>query len=164
MLLHSICHQVSNQADKFNLVVIILSMFRPLIQVGFLRKMFLTTYNIETRVLETLIESPCLWKGMYVDGFVITKKSKLSEFLTHLNIIESSIQFTKEKVKEGCLLFLDLFIRRSPSCHLLPVVYRKPIHSDKYLTLDQNILYSMNSQWLTLFLNKLKIFPPQPRT
>jgi len=61
------------------------------------------------------------------------KRSKLSEFLTHLNTIESSIQFTMEKEKEGCLPFLDLLIKRAPSGHLLSAVYRKPTHSDRYL-------------------------------
>jgi len=36
MLLCSICHQVSNQADKFYLLVIILPTFQQPIQVGFL--------------------------------------------------------------------------------------------------------------------------------
>jgi len=35
------------------------------------------------------------------------KKSKVSEFFTYLNMIESSIQFTTEQEKEECLLFLD---------------------------------------------------------
>jgi len=30
-------------------------------------------------------------------------------------------------------------------------------------TLDQNTLYSINNQWLTLFSNDLKNFPPQPK-
>jgi len=61
------------------------------------------------------------------------KRSKLSEFLTHLNKIENSIRFTMEKEKEGCLPFLDLLVKRSPSGHLLSAVYRKPTHSDRHL-------------------------------
>jgi len=64
--------------------------------------------NIEARALETFTDPPRLWKRYVDDTFVITNKSKLSEFLTHLNTIESSIQFTMEKEKEGCLLFLNL--------------------------------------------------------
>jgi len=64
--------------------------------------------NIETRALETYADSPRLWKTYVDDTFVIMKRSKLSEFLTHLNTIENSIQFTMEKEKEGCLPFLDL--------------------------------------------------------
>ena len=55
-------------------------------------------------------------------------------FKTHfLKTIESSIQFTLEKEKEGCLPFSDLLIKRSPSGHLLSAVYRKSTHSDRYL-------------------------------
>jgi len=88
--------------------------------------------DIETRALETFTHPPRLWKRYVDDTFVIMKRSKLSEFLTHLNTIESSIQFTMEKEK-GCLPFLDLLIKRSPSGHLLSAVYRKATHSDRYL-------------------------------
>jgi len=43
--------------------------------------------NIETRALETFADPPCLWKGYLDDTFVIMKRSKLSESLTHLNTI-----------------------------------------------------------------------------
>jgi len=49
MLFRSICQQVSHKADKFELLAIIfvfLPTFRPPIQVGFLRAMFLTTCNM----------------------------------------------------------------------------------------------------------------------
>ena len=120
--------------------------------------------NIETRALETFADPPRLWKRYEDDTFVIMKRSKLSEFLTHLNTIERSIQFTMEKEKEGCLPFLDLLIKRSASGHLLSAVYRKPTHSDRSSTLDQNTLYSISNQSLTLSSNELKNFPPQPRT
>jgi len=88
--------------------------------------------NIEIQALETFPDSPRLLKRYADDTFVIMKRSKLSKFLTHLNTIESSIQFTMEKEK-GCLPFLDLLIKRSPSGYLLSAVYRKPTHSGRYL-------------------------------
>ena len=63
----------------------------------------------------------------------IQQESSFHEFLTHLNKIENSIQFTMEKQKEGCLPFLELLVKHSPSGHLLSAVYRKPTHSDRYL-------------------------------
>jgi len=89
--------------------------------------------NTETRALETFVDPPRSWKRYVDDTFVIMKRSKFSEFLTHLNTIESCVQITMEKEKEGCLPFLDLLIKRSPSGHLLSAVYRKPTHSDRYL-------------------------------
>ena len=61
--------------------------------------------NIETRALETFADTPRLWKRYVDDTFVIMKRSKLSEFLTHLNTIESSIQFTIEKKKKDAFRF-----------------------------------------------------------
>jgi len=70
-----------------------------------------------------------------------------------------------EKGKEGCLPFLDLLIKRSPSGHLLSAVYRKPIHSDRYLNFrSEHTLYSLSNKSLTLSSNELKKFLPQPRT
>jgi len=51
---------------------------------------------------------PRLWERYVDETFVIMKKSKVSEFFTHLDTIESSTQFTKEQEKEECLLFLDI--------------------------------------------------------
>jgi len=82
--------------------------------------------DIETRALETFTDPPHLWKRYADDTFVIMKRSKLSKFLTHLNKIENSIQFTMQKEKAGCLPFLDLLFKHSPSGHLLSAVYHKP--------------------------------------
>jgi len=89
--------------------------------------------NIEAQALETFADPPRLRKRYVDDAFVIMKSSKLSEFLTHLNTVESLIQFTMPKEKEGYFPFLDLLIKRSPSGHLFSAVDRKPTHSDRYL-------------------------------
>jgi len=119
--------------------------------------------DVEKRALETFADPPRLWKRYVDDTFVIIKKSKLSEFFTHVNTIESFIQLTMEQEKEECLPFLEFLIKRLANRHLLSAAYRKPTHSDRYLNFNQNILYK-NNQWLTLFSNGLKNFPPQHRT
>ena len=55
-----------------------------------------------------LCRSSTFVEKIVYDTFVITKKSKLCEFFTHLNTIESSNQYTKEQKKEEYLPFLDL--------------------------------------------------------
>jgi len=50
VLLRSICHRVSHQADKFDLLAITSPTFRPPIQVGYLRAMFLTTYDMQLTI------------------------------------------------------------------------------------------------------------------
>jgi len=46
---------------------------------------------VKKPALETFADPPRLWKRYTDDTFVIMKKSKLSEFFTQLNIIDSSI-------------------------------------------------------------------------
>jgi len=114
--------------------------------------------NIEIRALETFLDPPRLWKR-YVDRtFVIMKKSKLFKFLTHLNTIESSIQFTTEK-KKGCLPFTDLLIKRSPSGHLLSAAYRKPTHSDRYFNFRSEHPTQYKQSVVNALLERAKNFP-----
>ena len=47
------------------------------------------------------------------DTFVSIKKSKLSEFFTHVNTTERFIQLTMEQEKEECLPCLVLLIKTS---------------------------------------------------
>ena len=118
--------------------------------------------NLVVEGIETFTDPPRLWKRYVDDTFMIMKRSELSEFLTHLNKIENSIQFTMEK--EGCLPFLELLVKRSPSGHFSQqYIVSQPIQIDTSI-LDQNTLYSINSQSLTLFSNEPKNFPPQPKT
>jgi len=58
---------------------------------------------------------------------------KLSEFFTHPSTKESFIQFTMEQDNEACFPVFDLLTKRSSNGHLLPAVYRKPTHLDRFL-------------------------------
>ena len=57
----------------------------------------------------------------------------LQEFLSHLNGVESSIQFMVERESEGKLPFLDVLLQRDLDGSILTTVYRKPTHTDRYL-------------------------------
>jgi len=73
--------------------------------------------DVEKRALETIADPPRLWERYADKTVVIMKKSKVSEFFTHLNTIESSTQFTIEQAKEPCFLFLgfnDQTLIKSP--------------------------------------------------
>jgi hypothetical protein len=69
------------------------------------------------------------------DTFVIWPhgQEKLTEFLNHLNKLHSKIQSTMEQEEEGCLPFLDLDIYRKTDGSLGHKIYRKPIHTNRYL-------------------------------
>ena len=68
-----------------------------------------------------------------------------------------------EREKEGCLPFWTSWLSvRQVATYPQQGIVSQPIQIDTS-TLDQNTLYSINSQSLTLFSNEPKNFPPQPR-
>ena len=58
--------------------------------------------------------------------------------LQHLNSNEPSIQFTVERETDGKLPFLDTCVQRTTDGKLATVVYRKPTHTDKYLSFNSH--------------------------
>ena len=61
------------------------------------------------------------------------------EFLQHINTVDPSIQFTVEEAKEDdSIPFLDTIIRPEADGALTIGVYRKPTHTDLYLSWDSN--------------------------
>jgi len=89
-------------------------------------------------------------------NFVIIKKSKLSEFFTHLNTIESFIQFTTKQENEECFLFLDLLTKCSSNGHLLSAVYRKPTHLDRYLNFRSEHPIQQEQSVVNILLERAK--------
>jgi hypothetical protein len=58
--------------------------------------------------------------------------------LQHSNSIEPSIQFTVEREINGHLAFFHLNVHRTAKTKLETDVYRKPTHTDKYLSYDSH--------------------------
>ena len=61
---------------------------------------------------------------------------KRNAFLSHLNSVEPSIQFTLEREKNRHFPLLYLNVYREKQGNLGTSVYRKPTHIDKYLAFD----------------------------
>ena len=65
--------------------------------------------SFEMRALQSSPNPPSVWKRFVDDTFVIMKKACKEEFLTHLNSVDSKIQFTTEEpAPDGSLPFLDI--------------------------------------------------------
>ena len=95
--------------------------------------------SFELRALKTSPNSPSMWKRFVDDTFVIMKKAHKEEFLTHLNSVDSNIQFTTEEPRpDGSLPFLDISITPDKDGRLDTTVYRKPTHTDQYLHWDSH--------------------------
>ena len=90
--------------------------------------------DVEKRALETFTTPLKCWKQYVDDVFCIAPKDLVASLFQHINNIEPSIQFTLESENaQGYLPLLDVQLQRSDEGSISTSVYRKPIHTDKYL-------------------------------
>ena len=70
----------------------------------------------------------------YVDDMfaIFDHEAEADEFLTKLNCLHPSLEFTFEKEKGKCLQFLDVYIERT-DVGFETSVYRKPTFTGQYL-------------------------------
>ena len=90
-------------------------------------------------IVEKADQPPSLWLRYVDDTFVIWPhgRDRLNDFLSHLNSLAPSIQFTMEIEEGGKLPFLDVLVQRG--CDgLTTSVYRKPTHTDRHLDFRSN--------------------------
>lgn len=81
---------------------------------------------------------PRVW-WRYVDDVIAVVKSRyLPQILKLLNEMCSTIEFTVEEEENQCLPFLDLLITRRADDTLKFSIYRKPTHTDRYITSDSH--------------------------
>ncbi|XP_075736219.1 uncharacterized protein LOC119161015 isoform X1 [Rhipicephalus microplus] len=92
----------------------------------------ITMEAIEQKALGTFQPRPKVFLRYVDDCFCVIKKKDVQAFLDCLNGVETSIKFTVEEEKDGCLPFLDAVVKRTPT-GLAFAVYRKPTHSGRYL-------------------------------
>ena len=108
--------------------------------------------DIEHRALTTAPVSPSFWKRFVDDVISAVSQNEIVVLLQHLNSTGPSIQFTLERETDGKLPFLDTYVQRTTDGKLETVVYRKPTHTDKYLSFNSHHPRShKNSVVTTLF-------------
>ena len=90
--------------------------------------------DIEQRALSSFHLPPRFWKRYVDDTCVVLPACEVEGFHHHLNCIETSIQFTVEFERDGTLPFLDVLLSRDTDGFITTSVYRKPTHTDKYLS------------------------------
>ena len=83
------------------------------------------TTHIPFRFWKWYVDDTCTCTALLV--------SKLQEFLSHLNGVKPSIQFTVETESEGKLPFLDVLLQCDLDGSILMTVYTKSTHTDRYL-------------------------------
>ena len=94
--------------------------------------------DLEERALTTLTNQPLFWKRFVDDVSTTTKFDGTQTFLEHLNSIEPCIKFTVERENEGKIAFNDTMVHHQEDGRLTTTVYRKPTHTDRYLSFSSH--------------------------
>ncbi len=94
--------------------------------------------DVEQRALASAPVRLSFWKRFVDDIISAVSRNDIDILLQHLNSIEPSIQFTVERETNGDLAFLDLNVHRTIEGKLETAVYRKPTHTDKYLSYNSH--------------------------
>ena len=87
----------------------------------------------EELALRTATTCLRIWKRYVDDTFCVMERTHVHTFLEHLNSLRPTIKFTMELESDGRLAFLDTFLKRKCDGSLGISVYRKPMHTERYL-------------------------------
>ena len=90
--------------------------------------------DFEKRALTSARVPPKRWDRYVDDTFCIMKRILVDEFTQHINSQNQHIKFTVERESNGMLPMLDAKIMRREDGSLKVSVYRKPTHTDQYLS------------------------------
>ena len=115
--------------------------------------------DLEKRALSTSIAQPCFWKR-YVDDVCAAINSSLVQTLQHhLNSIEPSIQFTVERETNRKISFLDVTVCRQDNGRLSTKVYRKPTHTERYLSFHSHHPVAHKRAVVKSLIDRAKFIP-----
>ena len=116
----------------------------------------------EKKILSSIIPRNVVW-FRYVDDIICVwpGNEDVNNFFDRLNQLVPSIKFTMEMEKDGCLPFLDVFIRRKSNVFKYSV-YRKPTNISSYVHFysGQNKKVK-TSVFTSMFLRALRICSPE---
>ena len=94
--------------------------------------------NFEVRAITSASHPPSVWMRYVDDTFVVIEKDRAQQFTDHINSLDPHIKFTNDPEKEGTLPFLDTLVKRQADGSVKVSVYRKPTHTDQYLSFESH--------------------------
>ena len=95
--------------------------------------------DLEQRAIATALHPPAWWYRYVDDSHSKHKKLYVQEYTDHLNTIDDDIKFTVEfPDSDNALAFLDSHPQVLEDGSLKLKVYRKPTHTDQYLSFSSN--------------------------
>ena len=81
---------------------------------------------------------PSFWNRYIDDTFVVINSANVDSFFDHINSIDSNIKFTIERANNNQIPFLDVCVKIEDDKSLSTTIYRKPTHTDQYLSFESN--------------------------
>ena len=103
---------------------------------GFAADIFME--RLEERALNSFSNPPKLWLRFVDDTFAKLTEIFVNLFLEHLNKQHPRIEFTSENMKDNSIAFLDTLVTVKEDKHVDITIYRKPTHTDQYLSFQSN--------------------------
>ena len=94
--------------------------------------------NIEQSIMNLISGDIIFWYRYVDDVITCIRTEAIPTTLNHINSVNENIQFTMEIEENSILNYLDLKIARKDDGTLSYSIFRKPTHTDKYLSFDSN--------------------------
>ncbi|XP_054290083.1 uncharacterized protein LOC129005267 [Macrosteles quadrilineatus] len=112
--------------------------------------------HLERNAMESAILKPKIWLRYVDDVWAVWPhgRNKLTEFLDHLNSINSNIKFTMEEERDRKLPFLDVLTTRKENGTIGHAVYRKPTHTNRYLNAQSHHHPAQKNGILNTLINR----------
>jgi len=94
--------------------------------------------EFETKAIASAPHPPSVWLRYVDDTFVKIEEDYIEEFTNHINQQDPNIKFTQEHPVDDKLAFLDTCVHVLDDGGLKVTVYRKPTHTDQYLSFESH--------------------------
>ena len=110
--------------------------------------------SIEISAITTADTPLRIWER-HVDGvFFILRRCNLEQFFQHINNLHPKTKFTMEKEENSTIPFLDILIQRNQDGTISVKVYRKPTHTNQYLSFTSHHSTRSKQSVVTALFNR----------
>jgi hypothetical protein len=103
---------------------------------GFLADIFMN--RLEREAMDSFVNPPRVWWRFVDDVLATIKTEEKQKYLDHLNGRHQRIKFTMEEMKDSKIAFLDTEVKIREDGGVDFKIYRKPTHTDQYLSFNSN--------------------------
>ena len=109
--------------------------------------------SIETTAVTTADTSPRIWEHYVDDVFSILCRCNLEQFFQCINSLHPKTKFTMEKEENSTIPFLDTLIQRNQNGTISVKAYRKPTHTNQYLSFTSHYSTRSKQSIITVLFN-----------